>query len=80
MPFWTLVIHCQISTPTTGGVAHTSTRATLSSSRTQVETRASSSAISIPIPIVSPTLTAVNRVVRISVCQKTESLKMVEKF
>ena len=58
MPFWTLVIHCQTWTPTTGGIDHTSTRATVTSSRTQVETRTSSSAISIPSPIVSPTLTS----------------------
>ena len=80
MPFWSWSSSCQTWTATTGGIDHTRTRAAVSSSRTQVETRTSSSAISVPTTIVSPTFTTVKTTVRNSVCQKTGSLRTLLKL
>ena len=72
-PFWKFVIQYQTWTATTTGIDQTSTRPDVRSTRTIGPTRTSSSAMSVPIPIVRPTLTIVKTIVRTSVCQKTGS-------
>ena len=79
-PFSLFVIQLQTWTATTGGIAQTRTRPAVRSSRTQVETRTSSSAISVPSTIVRPTFTAVKTTVRSSVCQKTASWRTLRKL
>ena len=60
-------------TETTGGIDQTSTSPVVISSRMNVPRRASRSAISVPKTIVSPTVTAVNAIVRASTVQNWRS-------
>ena len=75
-----LVIQLQTWTATTCGIDHTRTSAPVRRSRTHVETRTSSSAISVPSPTVSPTFAIVKTTVRSSVFQKTGSERTLLKF
>ena len=74
-PFWKFVIQNQTCTATTTGIDQTSTRPEVSRTRTTVPTRTSSSAISVPSTIVSPTFAIVKMIVRSSVSQKTLSCR-----
>ena len=63
-------------TATTGGIDHTSTSPVVISRRMNVPRRWSRSAISVPKSMVSPTVTAVNAIVRPSTVQNQRSLRI----
>ena len=70
------VIQTQTCTATTGGIAQASTSPAVSKMRTTELTFVSSSASSVPIPIVSATLAIVKTIVRSRTSQKTWSCRI----
>jgi hypothetical protein len=80
MPYCVSKIHCQITVLVSAGIDHASISPTIVSSRIFDPSRVSSSAIAIPMTIVSATFTAQNNSVLRSTAQNSASWRMVRKF